>query len=146
MTTFPILYIEDSEDDVFLLARAFDVARVAIALYTVSDGQEAIDYLSDTDAYADRIRHPIPNLILMDLRMPRKSGMEVLQWLREQSRLRYLPVIIFSSSCQREDVEQAYALGANAFVTKPATCEKRNEMARLIKEFWADFNKVPPAS
>jgi CheY-like chemotaxis protein len=146
MTNFAILCIDDSEDDLFLLAHAFDAARVAISLYTVQGGQEAIDYLSGTDAYTDRIRYPLPNLILTDLKMPRKSGMEVLQWLRQESDLPYLPVIVLSSSCQPEDVERAYILGANAFVDKPVTCEKRKDLARLIKEFWADFNKIPPVS
>lgn len=140
---FHILLVEDDENDVAFLERAFREAQIQNPLRVARDGQEAIDYLAGSNEFADRTQHPLPCLIVLDLKMPRRSGMEVLQWLREQPVLRCIPVIVFSSSAQRYDVERAYHLGANAFVVKPPSNEKRLELARYIKGFWLTFNEPP---
>src|SRR5438445_8502073 len=115
-----ILLAEDDENDVLLLKRAFAAAEIRNPLFVARDGQEVIDYLAGAGNFANRTEYPIPSLVLLDLKMPKRSGMDVLQWLRAQPVLRCLPVVIFSSSPHRHDIERAYRLGANAFVVKPA--------------------------
>ena len=145
MTKSPcILLVEDDENDVYFFERAAKQSEILESLKVVRDGQSAIDYLSGGGEFSDRVRFPIPCLIVLDLKMPRKTGMEVLEWLRADASLRTIPVIVFSSSAQGDDVEQAYRLGANAFVVKPAALAKRNEFVQLLKGFWLDWN-LPPA-
>ena len=134
---------EDDENDVFFLQRAFQQAKIENPLRVVRDGQEAIDYLSGDGKFSDRNLYPLPHLIILDLKMPRKTGLDVLRWLQEQPELRCLPVLVLSSSAQRTDIERAYELGANGFVVKPASLEKRVELAKLIGAFWLDFNVGP---
>ena len=137
------LVAEDDENDVFFLQRAFQQAKIENPLLVVRDGQEAIDYLSGDGKFSDRNLYPLPHLIILDLKMPRKTGLDVLRWLQEQPELRCLPVLVLSSSAQRTDIERAYELGANGFVVKPASLEKRVELAKLIGTFWLDFNVGP---
>ena len=138
-----LLVAEDDENDVFFLQRAFQQAKVENPLHVVRDGQEAIDYLSGDGKFSNRTQYPLPHLFILDLKMPRKTGLDVLGWLYEQSELRCLPVLVLSSSSQRTDIERAYELGANGFVLKPASLEKRVELAKLIGAFWLDFNEAP---
>jgi len=145
ITAPPILYAEDDEHDVFFLRHAFQEAGITNPLHIASNGQEAIDYLSGAGDFADRSRYPLPRLILLDLKMPRITGMEVLAWIRQASKLPPLPVIVLSSSAQPRDIERAFALGANAFVVKPGSVEDRLCLARGIKEFWLRFNEAQPA-
>src|ERR1051326_7116055 len=105
----PILHVEDSPDDVTLLAMAFRKANVAVQLDVAADGERAIDYFEDSS------RKLRPRLVLLDLKVPRKSGFEVLAWLRSQPHLKRLPVIILTSSNQPEDIELAYDLGVNSY-------------------------------
>lgn len=143
MKTPRILFAEDDENDVFFMQRAFAEVDLPHALHVVSDGQEAIDYLSGEEKYIDRKEYPLPSLLILDLKMPRRTGMEVLEWIRGRPDLRSLPVLILSSSAHRHDVERAYALGANAFVAKPSSTEQRTELAHMIKGFWLTFNQSP---
>jgi len=143
MKTPRILFAEDDENDVFFMQRAFAEAGLPHTLHVVSDGQEAIDYLSGEEKYTNRKQYPLPSLLILDLKMPRRTGMEVLEWIRGRPELRSLPVIILSSTAHRHDVERAYALGANAFVAKPSSTEQRTELARMIKGFWLTFNQSP---
>src|SRR3954462_7072870 len=136
-----ILLAEDNDDDVFLLKRAFANAEIRNPLYVAHDGQEAIDYLPGVGNFVNRTEFPLPSLVILDLKMPKRSGMEVLQWVRTQPVLHCLPVIIFSSSAHRHDVERAYRLGANAVVSKPACSENRIQLSRFIKGFWLQFNE-----
>jgi CheY-like chemotaxis protein len=139
-----ILQVEDDPNDVFFLEHAFRAAGITLPLQVVNDGQEAIDYLSGEGKFADRDQYPLPRLMLLDLKMPRKSGLEVLQWMREHPALQCLPVVVFSSSYQPADIDRAYQLGANSFVVKPSCLEKRVELARSIKSFWLLYNESPP--
>lgn len=136
-----LLIAEDDANDVFFLKRAFEQADIQNPLHFVHDGQEAIDYLSGAGMFSDRIQYPLPSLLILDLKMPRKTGMEVLKWLDEQPELRRLPVVVFTSSAHQKDVERAYQLGANAFVVKPSSVGRRIELAKVIKGFWLDFNE-----
>ena len=138
-----ILLAEDDDNDVLLLKRAFETAEIQNPLYVAHDGREAIDYLAGAGKFSNRIEFPLPSLVILDLKMPIRSGMEVLQWIRSQPVLRCLPVIIFSSSAHRNDVESAYRLGANAFVSKPSSTETRAQLSRYIKGFWLQFNEPP---
>ncbi len=145
MPEFPILQIEDDEHDVFFLKRAFQDAAITNPLHVVHDGQEAIDYLSGAGKFADRRRYPLPGLVLLDLKLPRRDGLEVLQWLKNDPCLACLPVIMFSSSAHPEDLDQAYRLGVNAFVVKPPGLKERADFALAVKQFWLRFNEVCPA-
>lgn len=138
-----LLLAEDDENDIFLLQRALSEAHVDNPLFVARDGQEAIEYLSGAGKFANREHYPVPCLFILDLKMPRKTGMEVLQWLRQQPALQALPVIILSSSAQRHDIDRAYELGANAFVVKPGGIQERAALARVIKDFWLNFNQPP---
>jgi CheY-like chemotaxis protein len=138
-----VLFAEDDENDVFFLRRAFREADIAHPLHVVSDGQGIIHYLSGAGKYADRNVYPLPCLVILDLKMPRKTGMEALGWARSQRHLRGLPIMILSSSAHRNDVERAYELGANAFVVKPSSTEQRTKLAVTIKSFWLTFNETP---
>ena len=137
------LVAEDDGNDVFFLQRAFQQAKIENPLHIVGDGQEAIDYLSGEGKFSDRSLYPLPHLFILDLKMPRKTGLDVLLWLQEQPELRCLPVLVLSSSAQRTDIERAYELGANAFVVKPASLERRVELAKVIGTFWLEFNEGP---
>jgi CheY-like chemotaxis protein len=114
-----ILLAEDNENDVLMLRRAARNAKFSSPLQIVSDGEEVVAYLSGNGKYADRRRYPLPGLLLLDLKMPRKNGFEVLQWLREQPKFSALQVVVLSSSDEIRDINRAYELGANSFLVKP---------------------------
>jgi CheY-like chemotaxis protein len=140
---FPLLLAEDEENDVFFLEHAFQKAQIANPLHIVRDGQEAIEYLAGTGKFSDRVQHPLPGLLILDLKMPRKTGLEVLRWLQVQPVLSRLPTIVWSTSVNLNDIDKAYQYGANAFIAKPASMEATTELARLIKGFWLTFNEPP---
>ena len=140
---YPILLAEDDENDVLLLRRAFQDAEIRNPLYVGHDGQEVIDWLAGANEFSDRSRHPLPCLLILDLKMPRMSGMDVLEWRRRQPALKCLPVVVFSSSAHPYDIEKAYGLGANAFVVKPADNEERARFVLNLKGFWLQFNEPP---
>lgn len=140
MSTPPeILLAEDDETDVFLLRRAFKEVDFAHTLHVVRDGlqlEELVNrWLQDRQPRA-------PALILLDVKMPRRDGIQTLEWIRKIRRYQGVPVIIFSSSANRLDVERAYEKGANAFLVKPASLEDRATIARFLKE-WLRLNQVP---
>jgi CheY-like chemotaxis protein len=117
----PILIAEDEDDEAFLLQRALKKAAITNPIRHVKNGEEAIEYLAGTGAFADRTQYPLPLLVLLDLNMPKKSGFEVLAWIREQPSLKALAVDILSGSSREEDIEKAVALGANLYLKKPIT-------------------------
>src|SRR3954469_7239800 len=138
-----ILIAEDDPKDVFLLEQAFADARVPARLQFVRDGQEAIDYLQGKAAYADRQLHPLPSLILLDLKMPRLNGFDVLNWLQLQSALKAVPVTVLTSSGQSIDVERAYAAGANSYLVKPHGLAALTELANSVNHYWFKLNHGP---
>jgi CheY-like chemotaxis protein len=140
-----ILLAEDDDNDVFFLKRAFKDAGIENPLYVARDGQEAIDCLGGAGKFSDRTQYPVPTLLICDLKMPRRTGMEVLEWKRVQQVIHCVPTIVLSSSAHRHDIERAYRLGANAFVVKPPSMEARLNLARVIKTFWLEFNQPPLA-
>ncbi|MDZ8187721.1 MAG: response regulator [Nostoc sp. ChiSLP02] len=138
-----ILLVEDERADVFRIQRAFQKANATSALEVVSDGEQAIHYLSGQSIYQDRDRYPIPILILLDLKLPRYSGFEVLTWLRNESNIKHLPVVVLTSSEQQIDIDRAYSLGANSYLVKPPDTNTLLEMARSLGLFWVMFNRPP---
>jgi len=138
-----ILLVEDDTNDTFFLRFAFEKAGIANPLHAVTDGQEAIDYFSGTGQWADRDAFPIPSLVLLDLKLPVKSGFEFLEWLRARPQFAAVVVLVLTSSSDQKDIEEAYRLGASSFVVKPLTVEKRIHLARLIKEYWIELNLFP---
>jgi CheY-like chemotaxis protein len=140
-----ILQVEDEANDVFLLQRAFRQAGITNPVRVATDGQMAIDYLSGAGPFGNRNDHPLPSLVLLDLKLPRKSGREVLQWIRAQPALRRMVVIVFTSGQYIGDVGLAYDLGANSFVIKPVDFTQYVTVARLLKDWWINCNLFAPA-
>jgi len=138
-----ILLVEDDENDVQLLRRAFRKAHVANPLVEVKDGQAAIQYLSGEGAWADRVRYPIPFLMLLDLRLPKLSGFEVLAWVREQPRLAELIVVVLTVSDHVPDMNRAHELGANCYLVKPGTVAELVELVKGIQGRWLVSDSVP---
>ena len=118
-----ILLVEDNEDDVFLLQQAFLKANASSRLYTVYDGVDAQAYLRGDGAYADRGSHPFPDILLLDLNLPRMNGFELLEWMRPETACARLVVHVLTASAREADVARAYELGANSYVLKPARLE-----------------------
>jgi CheY-like chemotaxis protein len=133
-----LLYAEDEENDVLLLELGLRKAQLDVELKTVSDGQEALDYLSGSAPYADRQQYPLPDLLLLDLNMPRLSGMQVLAWLRQQPQFTSLPVVIYTSSDHPSDMDKAKQLGATDYVLKPAFVDKIAEALQRLHHKWLD--------
>jgi CheY-like chemotaxis protein len=140
----PILVVEDNPDDILFLERAFGAAGLAAPLRIVRDGADAIDYLVAQGKYADRSAYPLPAVVLLDLKMPGASGFVVLQWLRQQSLLKRLPVVMLTSSAREEDIAQAYDLGVNSYVVKPSGLKQLTDVARHIESYWLSLNRQPP--
>lgn len=133
---FTVLLVEDDLNDIFLVKRAFKMARVRNPLQIVTDGEEAIRYLRGEGKYADRDAHPLPRLVVMDIKMPRKSGFEVLEWVKTQDKLRLIPVVIVSSSENPAEINRAYELGANAYMVKPVNFREVEHMFESITHYW----------
>jgi CheY-like chemotaxis protein len=135
-----ILLAEDREDDVILVQKAFERSSILNPLFVVRDGQEAIDYLSGVFPFSDRVRFPMPALLLLDLKMPRADGFDVLRWLKTQPGLAPLRVVVLTSSEDIRDVSKAYQLGANSFLVKPLDFHNTAAMVETITDFWLGMN------
>src|ERR1043166_6912938 len=140
-----VLIAEDDPSDVFLLKRAFSLAQVPATLHFVRDGQEAIDYLEGDSAYQDRAAYPLPALMLLDLKMPKLNGFDVLKWLRCQPGLKRLLVTVLTSSDQPDDINRAYDLGANSYLLKPHNSHELADMVKRVQKYWLEMNQMPVA-
>jgi len=120
----PILAVEDNLDDLFLLETAIEKAELKGQVQIVRDGIEAIEYLEGLGRYADRNRFPIPSLVLLDLKLPKRSGMDVLEWMRERQETERIPVIVLSASSSETDVRSAYDLGAISYHVKSLSVDE----------------------
>jgi CheY-like chemotaxis protein len=140
--TRTILLVEDEEGDVFFMREALKKAGVPNPLQVASDGQEAIDYFKGTGKFANREKFPLPCLVLLDLKLPRVMGLEVLKWIRQQPEGTTIAVIL-SSSKEEVDIATAYRLGANGYLVKPSDVSQLTDMAKSIKDFWLTQN-IPP--
>jgi CheY-like chemotaxis protein len=141
----PILQVEDDPNDIFLLRHAMQRAGAENPIQVATDGHQAIAYLRGAGKYADRARYPLPCLVLLDLNMPGMPGLDVLRWIRQQSGMPLI-VLILSTSAEDEDIAAAYRLGANGFLVKPAQASRLVDMATAIKDFWLSHNVLPKES
>ena len=139
----PVLLVEDNPNDVLLLRRAFTKTGISNPLVVVDDGEKAVRYLAGEGEFADRTAHPLPLLILLDLKLPRKSGHEVLTWLRAQPVLRRTPVVVLTSSAERSDLERCYDTGVNSYLVKPVKFDDLTKLMDLVRAYWMGANESP---
>lgn len=142
MNLQPLLLVEDNEDDAFFMQQAVRDADIVNPLIHVEDGQQAIDYLAGSGRFADRGKYPLPMVVFLDLKLPLKSGHQVLTWIRAQPQFEKLIVIVLTSSNEPVDLNRSYQLGANSFVVKPPTAEQLLELAEAFKLWWLRQNHV----
>jgi CheY-like chemotaxis protein len=141
MIGYGILYVEDDESDLAVLRHAFRLANVDIPLCHVPDGQVAVEYLTGQGTYQDRVRFPFPSILLVDVKMPRMGGLELLQWVRARPEFASLVAIMFSSSDHESDVRRACQFGANSYVVKPHGLQASIKLARALENWWFDQNE-----
>jgi CheY-like chemotaxis protein len=134
---YTILLVEDEENDAMLLKMALKKNNIINPLHWVKDGLEAIAYLNGEGVYANHALYPFPEVLIVDLKMPRMSGLELLQWIRDHSNYKVIPTIIMSSSRQDSDIEKAYDLGANTYIIKPSSFDELARVVKLTHEYWA---------
>ncbi len=139
-----ILLVEDNPDDVALTMRAFERNKISNEVVVAHDGAEALDYLFGVGAFAGRDLSIMPVVILLDLRLPKIDGLEVLQRLRADDRTQLLPVVILTSSKEESDVVNGYKLGANSYVRKPVDFDQFAEAVRELGLYWLVLNERPP--
>ena len=145
ITDNPILLVEDRADDVELTIRAFKKNNIANDVVVAKDGAEALEYLFATGRYAGRDASKPPSLVLLDLKLPKVEGLEVLRRLREDARTRLLPVVILTSSREEQDLVKGYSLGANSYIRKPVDFAQFSEAVRNLGLYWLVLNEPPPA-
>jgi CheY-like chemotaxis protein len=138
-----ILIIEDDPNDVVLLKRALSRENINNPVQVVHDGKEALHYLQGEGKYHDRTEFPFPSVIFTDLKMPRMSGFDVLDWLKKHPECSVIPLIILSASKMEADVRKAYQMGANAYLVKPGSIGELQEMVKTAYNFWALCEKPP---
>lgn len=138
-----ILVAEDCPDDRLLLKDALEQSRIKCRIEMVENGQLALDYVIGYGAYKDRRRFPLPDALLLDLKMPVKDGFQTLEELRRDHFGRLLPVIVLSASALPQDIERAYGLGANAYIVKPTGLAELTEMMSVVVAFWLGYNRSP---
>jgi CheY-like chemotaxis protein len=143
LNNYCILLVEDDANDILFVQRAFRQANLTNALHIVKDGDQAIDYLIGNNEYANRDLYPIPVLILLDLKLPRLSGLEVLEWIKKHPTLRRIPVVVLTSSKENIDVNRAYDIGANSYLVKPVKFETLTQMIEIIDAYWLKLNQYP---
>lgn len=138
-----ILVAEDDPTDAYFFERAFKRAGLPVSLHFVHDGQEVMDYLQGQSQFGDRASNPMPQVILLDLHMPRLNGFEVLDWIRHQPQLAGLEVVIFSSSEAPKDMNRAYRLGANSYMVKPHSMQELMGLIGRFKRHWLEADDTP---
>jgi two-component system response regulator len=139
-----ILLVEDNPDDVELTLRAFRRSNVANQIIVARDGVEALDYLFATGAYAHRDANALPQVVLLDLKLPRIDGLQVLERLRAHPKTHLLPVVILTSSTEQRDLASGYRLGANSYVRKPVDFQEFVEAVKQLGLYWLLLNQRPP--
>ena len=138
-----LLIVEDNEDDIFFVERIFKQIGARCELRFARDGMEAIEYLTGKGTFKDRAQYPMPTIILMDLKMPRRNGFEVLEWMHNHPEIKLIPTIVVTSSTLQEDVTRAYRLGANAVMNKPVDKDSLLQMLKSFHIYWTDFVEMP---
>lgn len=138
-----ILLVEDNPDDEALTLHAFNKCRIANTVVIARDGAEALDYLFGTGSYAARDLSVMPTVVLLDLKLPKVDGLEVLQRLRQAEQTRLLPVVVLTSSNEQQDLVESYSLGANSYIRKPVDFDQFMEAARQLGLYWLVLNQAP---
>ena len=138
-----VLVAEDREDDLFMLRRSFEQLGFDTPVQYVRDGEEAIAYLSGSGRFADRATYPLPTMLLLDLKMPRKNGFAVLEWIEQQPSLTQLRTIVLTTSEDIFEVNRAYQLGAASFLTKPLNFNEFKDTIQLVHNYWIVLNRPP---
>ncbi|MGZ4960566.1 MAG: response regulator [Methylomonas sp.] len=139
-----ILLVEDSMDDVTLMLRALQANNITNPVQVFNDGEEALDYLLACGNYANRDIHDIPWVILLDLKLPKLDGLEVLKQIRAIETTRYTPVVVLTSSKEASDLKASYELGANSYIQKPLDFSNFIEAVRGISTYWLNWNEAAP--
>jgi CheY-like chemotaxis protein len=139
-----VLVVEDSDDDLFLMRMACQRTGIPHSLHIVTDGDAAVDYMAGNGVYADRMNHPLPDLIFLDIRLPKRNGHEVLEWIRGRPEFRLLPVVMLTNSAHPEDVDRAYKLGVTSYLRKIASPAEFGQAVRVILKYWLELN-IPSA-
>ena len=142
---YQILLVEDNDDDVQLTLRAFRKSDLVSTVTVVRDGVEAFDYLLATGEYASRNPDVLPDLVLLDIKLPRVDGVQVLERLRSHPRTRLIPIVILTSSAEPKDLLTCYTLGANSYVRKPIDFQQFTRALHQIGSYWLETNQAPPA-
>ena len=141
--TSTILLVEDNPDDIELIEYAVEKAGIDRPLFVVQDGDAAVEYLGNSHDPTDRLQHPLPRLILLDIKLPKRSGFDVLSFVRHQDRTKHIPVVMLTSSNQSGDIKRAYELGANSYLVKPVRQDALLEMVRSLNMYWITLNQGP---
>jgi CheY-like chemotaxis protein len=141
-----ILIADDDPDDRLLVKEAFEKSNWKKPLHFVEDGVELLDYLFRRGNYADLAEEPLPDLILLDLNMPRKNGIEALETIKNDPELKTIPIIVFTTSKAEEDILRSYNLGVNSFITKPVSFDLLVELTRSLAKYWFEIVKLPVKS
>ena len=145
MAALTILLVEDNPDDEVLTVRELQKQHIVNEIIVVRDGVEALEYLFGTGQYAWRDVRDFPTVVLLDLKLPKVDGLEVLRRIRADDRTKHLPVVVLTSSDDQRDVVESYRLGANSYVRKPVNFDQFQEAVRHVQFFWLRLNKPPPS-
>ncbi|MDR9436012.1 MAG: response regulator [Thiohalophilus sp.] len=143
MTARRILLVEDNPDDQMLVLRALKKNHMDSEVTVVDDGVEALDYLFAEGKYQDRFGESLPTLMLLDIKLPRLDGHDVLRQLRADSRTRHLPVVVMTSSSEEEDIRKSYELGANSYIRKPIDSGQFTSTVTQLSHYWLKLNQCP---
>jgi CheY-like chemotaxis protein len=144
MVDGPVLLVEDDVSDYRLIQRAFARIRPSVPMIRLSHGDDAVAYLAGDAPYENRSLHPFPSVNLLDIKLPRRSGFEVLEWIRTQnSTLKRLPIIMLTSSSHQVDVNKAYELGVNSYLVKPSNNAELEQLATAFRTYWLELNEAP---
>jgi CheY-like chemotaxis protein len=138
-----VLVAEDRDDDLFMLRRSFQQLGFETPVQYVRDGDETIAYLAGEGKFANRIEYPLPDLLLLDLKMPRKNGFDVLEWIQGQPELDALRVVVLTTSDDIFEVNRAYKLGASSFLTKPFNFTEFRDIVQAVHNYWLNLNRAP---
>ena len=144
MSEGPVLLVEDDVSDFRLIQRAFAKIKPSIPMLRLTHGDEAVAYLAGDAPYENRSLHPIPCVLLLDMKLPRRSGFEVLEWIRMQdSALKRIPIIMLTSSSHQVDVNKAYELGVNSYLVKPSNNSELEQLVSAFRTYWMELNEGP---
>ena len=142
--TSTILLAEDDEDDRVLVRDALELSQLAREVHVVEDGEELLDYLHRRGKYVTLVAAPLPDLILLDLNMPRKDGREALKEIKSDPALRAIPIVVLTTSRREEDVSRSYELGVNSFIVKPMSFESLVDVVKTLRKYWFEIVELPP--